>query len=109
MKEDSEYDNLTDYEKIYTVTAVAFCLFFSCGKIADRLTQALEISGANRTELQKVLDRYSSDSADSLKLKAARFLIENIPGHFTYSGEYLDRYIHYMDSSIRICLIQFVG
>jgi len=42
--------------------------------------EALEKAGDNRTELEKVLFHYSSEE-DSLKLKAAFFLISNMEGH----------------------------
>lgn len=48
------------------------------------LEQALEKSGDNRSELEKVLMHYSQKDADSLKLRAAVFLIENMPGHYSY-------------------------
>lgn len=35
------------------------------------LEQALQASGGNRGELEKVLEHFSEDPADSLKLKAA--------------------------------------
>jgi hypothetical protein len=40
------------------------------------LTQA----GSNRKELEKTLKHYNQDPADSLKLRAAEFLIVNMPG-----------------------------
>jgi hypothetical protein len=43
-------------------------------------------AGSNRGQLEKVLEYYSRNSADSLKLRAAEFLIENMPGK--YSLEY---------------------
>ncbi|WP_147399591.1 hypothetical protein [Parabacteroides bouchesdurhonensis] len=45
-----------------------------------RLAAALEFASDNRIELEKVLAHYKDDS---LKLKAARFLIENMPQHYT--------------------------
>lgn len=44
------------------------------------LEQALSMSGENREELEKVLEYYKNDS---LKLEAARFLIRNMPFHFS--------------------------
>lgn len=44
------------------------------------LKQALSMSGKNREELEKVLEYYKNDS---LKLEAARFLIRNMPFHFS--------------------------
>lgn len=56
---------------------------FSCSPQNDFLRQALLLAGENRHELEKVLDHYQSDPADSLKYKAAVFLIENMPGHYS--------------------------
>ena len=44
------------------------------------LEQALSMAGENRSELEKVLEYYKNDS---LKLEAARFLIRNMPFHFS--------------------------
>ena len=40
---------------------------------------AMEKAGDNRQELEKVLRHYQQSPADSLKYKAACFLIENMP------------------------------
>lgn len=52
-----------------------------------QLESALVMAGDNRAELEKVLAKYSLNPADSLKYKSAVFLIENMPGHFYYTGE----------------------
>jgi hypothetical protein len=49
----------------------------SCRK-TDRLEQALTLTGENRAELEKTLAHYSADPADSLKYRAACFLIERL-------------------------------
>ena len=51
-------------------------LFSGCATKVDRLEYALEFAGENRRELEKVLEYYSDDS---LKFRAACFLIENMP------------------------------
>ncbi|MFB9076202.1 hypothetical protein ACFFLS_05345 [Flavobacterium procerum] len=56
-------------------------ILLSCSKKSSSLSQALEMAGDNRQELQSVLDSYSKNPSDSLKYKAAKFLIENMPGH----------------------------
>lgn len=64
-----------------------FCLqllFFSlisCNKKNNTLIYSLHKAGNNKQELEKVLDFYKSNPADSLKYKAAVFLIENMPNH----------------------------
>lgn len=49
--------------------------------------EALRQAGKNRRELEKVLKYYGSNPADSLKRKAAEFLIANMPGKYS---EYYD-------------------
>lgn len=58
----------------------------------NRLEIALQLAGENREELEKVLVHYSIKQSDSLKYKAACFLIENMPGYYYYDGLGLDKY-----------------
>lgn len=59
------------------------------------LDTALQSAGNNRQELEKVLHYYRINLSDSLKYKAACFLIGNMP-FYTYSvGEQLDNYKSY--------------
>lgn len=51
------------------------------------LDYALYLAGNNRKELEKVLEHYQHDS---LKLKAARFLIENMPAYYSYDCWQID-------------------
>lgn len=64
----------------------------------SKLEYALKLAGNNRPELEKVLHHYSQKKEDSLKLKAARFLIENMPGHYSLEGSMIDRYRRYIYS-----------
>ena len=75
-------------------TIILLCLVtaYSCSNYSSRLKAVLDYSGTNRAELEKVLDHYSQDPADSLKLKASIFLIENMPGHYTFGGPYMKSY-----------------
>jgi hypothetical protein len=60
------------------------------------LEQALELSGDNRPELEKVLSHYANKP---LKLKATQFLIANMPGHVSYRNQaYVEQYYDEMDS-----------
>lgn len=62
----------------------SFFLLFSCLNSPNKdiiLQNALEQAGNNRSELEKVLEYYKNDS---LKLEAARFLIRNMPYHYSY-------------------------
>ncbi len=58
---------------------VGFSFLHSCRP--SPLETSLEQAGKNRTELEEVLTHFSRLPEDSLKYKAARFLIENMPGH----------------------------
>ncbi len=60
----------------------------ACGGDKD-VCKALELSGKNRPELEKVLAHYAAP-ADSLKLKAARYLIGNMVGKSYYRFVLLD-------------------
>lgn len=70
-----------------------FCilLFLCCGSCAENekalLSSALSRAGANRAELERVLEYYRNDS---LKLAAARYLISYMPYHYYYDAPELD-------------------
>lgn len=59
------------------------------------LELALRMAKDNRTELEKVLYYYQQDAIDSLKYKAACFLIENMPYYSYIYGEQLEKYKKY--------------
>ena len=68
---------------------------YSCNRPPKDVRIVLNAAGGNRTELKKVLRYYSQNPADSLKLKAAYFLIRNMDGKFYYDGELMDIYNNY--------------
>ena len=53
----------------------------SCKNKDSELEAALQFADNNRRELEKVLLHYENEP---LKLEAARFLIKNMPIHFSY-------------------------
>lgn len=61
-------------------------LLYSCNNKLDR---ALDFAEKNRGELQKVLSHYKNDNK---KLKAAIFLIENMPQHYSLEIPNYDRW-----------------
>ena len=65
-------------------------LFSGCRKNPVLLEEVLAYSGANRPELEKVIAHYARNPEDSLKLRAAVFLIENMPGHYAMEGQVLE-------------------
>lgn len=64
-------------------------LFTSCSQDERYLRDALKAAGKNRPQLEAVLDHYRNDPE---KLAAARFLIENMPGHYSYAGNEISKY-----------------
>ena len=62
-------------------------LLCSCSDTnSRRLAYALDLAGENRTELETVLAHYKDDPE---KLEAARFLIRNMPYHYSKDEYYL--------------------
>lgn len=79
--------------KAFLFFSILTCsLLLSCNTAENNLTSALEQAGSNKSELLKVINHYKKVPADSLKLKAAYFLIENMPEHFAYDTTYLYKY-----------------
>jgi len=76
----------------------------SCGQKTG-LNNAFNIAGTNRKELQKVIQYYKSqEKTDTLKLKAAVFLIENMSEHYTVESNAIDSFasrLHQSDSLVK--------
>jgi hypothetical protein len=62
----------------------------------ENVRHSLIESGPNQSELIKVISHYSNMPQDSLKLKAAYFLIANMDRWHYYEGKILDDYIDYI-------------
>jgi phosphohistidine swiveling domain-containing protein len=75
------------------VLLVASSIYFVCRyyptnpPYSSEINAVLLTAGDNRAELEKVLKHYGRNPADSLKLRAAEFLIANMPGK---RSEYYD-------------------
>lgn len=70
------YKNET--KKLHFFLLFSLC-FVSCGD-RTRLDVVYDAAGLNGIELKKAIDHYAEKGEDSLKLKAATFIIENMPG-----------------------------
>ena len=70
----------------------------SCSKDRPTLEWALRCAGPNRGEMEKVLAHYSRKSEDSLKLRAAEFLIKNMPGHYSLDPAIVNAFCDQVDS-----------
>lgn len=72
-----------------------FLFFISCEEHTP-LENVLKLAGENRNQLEKVLEHYKHDT---LKSKAAVFLIENLPGHYSFSDTlFYNKYCDEIDS-----------
>lgn len=59
------------------------------------LREAYRQAGDNRIELETVLEHYRTADADAEKYVAARFLIENMPPHYSYKGDEILQYYEF--------------
>ncbi|MCL2651700.1 MAG: LamG domain-containing protein, partial [Candidatus Azobacteroides sp.] len=78
----------------FVIIVLLLPLLFSCNK-KTKLEQALELAGKNRPELEKVLAHYKQEP---LKLKAAKFLIENMDTYYSFTSPELDAFYQTVDS-----------
>ncbi len=77
--------------KVVVCVSYVFTLsFIRCSNSEDSyIKYALEEAGVNKNELKYVLDYYETESE---KLSAAKFLIANMPGHYSYLGNDINLY-----------------
>lgn len=82
---------------IWIILLQGFICSCHSSRADEQLETALEMAGDNRAELESVLLYYRNDS---LKQQAAKFLIRNMTGYYSYQGTVMD--------SLYIALKQFV-
>jgi hypothetical protein len=80
---------------IYITVLFAIILFSACDNqtnkyTSEKLDKVFEEAGNNKSELEKVIIYYSEKESDSLKLKAAYFLIENMFEHSYSKAKLVD-------------------
>ena len=68
-----------------SVSCVLLTLLSACNRDQMYLRYALRAAGENRSQLERVLDYYRHEDRDPSKLAAAKYLIINMPGHYSYS------------------------
>ena len=71
-------------------------LLCSCLQHSD-LSMALNYADDNRAELEKTLSHYLFEDPNPEKFAAAQFLIENMPGHYSYGNSDIYKYYAYAD------------
>ena len=70
------------------ISAIALTILLavtSCTRDDLYVHYALKAAGDNRKELKTVLRHYRKEDPDKEKLKAAKYLIANMPGHYSYA------------------------
>lgn len=74
----------------FLVFIIVLCIFLllSCDR---KLHNILNFAEENRGELEKVIELFNNDS-NRIKCKAAKFLIENMPPHYTQKSEAVDTF-----------------
>lgn len=85
------------------VIAILLCvLAVSCRmhSVSSELEETLSQAGSNRGELFRVLAHYEEEE-DSLKLRAAQFLLENMAWKAYATGRVVEEYFAFMDSVFR--------
>ena len=70
-------------------------LLFYCCTYSTELNRSLESAGSNRAELEAVLSHYRTADPNPYKLRAAEYLIENLPAHYSYAGTKIYDYYGY--------------
>lgn len=66
-------------------------IFIGCSKPNNELNLAFKLAGKNRNQLEKVLKHYSCPQ-DSMKYKAAVFIMVNLTDSYTNSGKVYNGY-----------------
>ena len=59
------------------------------------VSSVLNSAGDNRSELEVVLEHYKVQDKNPEKLRAAKFLIENMPAHYSYEGDEIYGYYNF--------------
>lgn len=79
------------FQKYAGLLFLIFLLGISCRSEPDKVQRVIANSGQNGQELVKVIKHYR-DLGDNEKLRAAYFLIENLPFHTHFVGEGVANY-----------------
>ena len=79
----------------YIVIFMGIVALCACRPQDAALERALRLAKGNRPELERVLAHYEGDS---LKLEAAKFLIRNMPGHYSYADTSIFEYYDALDA-----------
>lgn len=80
-------------KRIFAILLAIHLLTACSERYSPEVLHALQCSGANRAELETTLAHFAQHPADSLQLRAAQFLIGNMPGHYSLRDAAIERCI----------------
>jgi hypothetical protein len=99
---------LIDYCNLFLI--ITICLFSNCNDLYSQndLETTLKLAGSNRIELERVLSHYDKDK-DSLKYKAAKYLISNMKNHYSRHNVFFtnDNHLKALDLLVSSAVKQF--
>lgn len=73
----------SNFSRIWYYFIIFLCFSCTGNWYGADIEDVLSLAGNNRGQLEQVLEHYSLKAEDSLKLRAAEFLIRNMPGKCT--------------------------
>ena len=77
---------------VFVLLPVLAAAFSGCSRDSIYLRKALKYAGENRHELETVLRHYRTVDDDPEKLDAAKYLIGNMPVHYSYSSGEIENF-----------------
>lgn len=86
----------------YLFILTIFIMITSCSPYSPEIERTLRQAGDNRAELEHVLKHFAANESDSLKLRAAEFLIANMQYHGFVTSQALDKYYRSLDTINRL-------
>lgn len=87
---------------IVFLSLVLFLSFHDFRSYPKSLDSIFEMAGSNQSELKKVIRHYSWFASDSLKRKAAIFLIENMDAHYSDQSDQWEKFQLKLDSLFKL-------
>lgn len=82
-------------KELQIISTVAICIISSSCTLDYDVESALNSAGANRRNLESVLEHYRKVDSNPQKLLAAEYLIANMPGHYSYADSSIHEYYDY--------------
>lgn len=91
---------MKQYPILFSFLCIMPMLLIGC-RYDNSVCRSLQKAGENRSELEMVLHHFKKNKSDSLKYKAACYLIRHMPLHYSYGGSY-EGYCDAVDSILSL-------